>query len=86
MYMKYNVINSDWYTKGRDYLLNETGESFSILDLQSLLCFINVHGLRDSIPSTNTYRFTHKDFDWAGMNVFIDLLHPLVTDCVRGNY
>ena len=34
MYMKYIVINSGWYTMGRDYLLNETGESFLNLDLQ----------------------------------------------------
>ena len=37
MYMKYNVINSGWYTMGRDYLLNETGESFPIFDLQPYL-------------------------------------------------
>ena len=34
MYMKYIVIDSGWYTMGRDYLLNETGESFLILDPQ----------------------------------------------------
>ena len=34
MYMNYIVINSGWYTIGRDYILNETGESFSILDPQ----------------------------------------------------
>ncbi len=33
-YMKYNVIDSGWYTMGRDYLLNETGESLSIFNLQ----------------------------------------------------
>ncbi len=30
MYMKYIVINSGWYAMGRDYLLNETGESFLV--------------------------------------------------------
>ena len=34
MHMKYIAINSGWYTMGRDYLLNVTGESFSILDIQ----------------------------------------------------
>ena len=36
MHMKYIVMNSGWYTIGRDYLLNVTGESFSILDIQPL--------------------------------------------------
>ncbi len=35
MYMKYIVVNSGWYIMGKNYLLNETGESLSILDLQS---------------------------------------------------
>ena len=34
MYMKCIVINSGWYTMGWDYLLNETGVLFLILDLQ----------------------------------------------------
>ena len=37
MHMKYTVTNSGWYTMGRDYLLNVTGEPFSILDIQPLL-------------------------------------------------
>ena len=41
MYMKYIVVNSDWYTMGRDYLLNETGESVSILGLQAYYQGIN---------------------------------------------
>ena len=55
MYMKYIVINSGGYTIGRDYLLNETGESFSILDPQP-----STEWRRSPIISGNTHLFVER--------------------------
>ncbi len=62
MHMKYIVINSGWYTMGRDYILNETGESFSILHTQPL-------GPTHSHKSGNIY------FWYSNMTVFCNNAH-----------
>ena len=68
MHMKYIAINSGWYTMGRDYLLNVTGESLNFILLRTtrwgkgklLICQIVGHlGMAVSVYGRRLHPFAN---------------------------